>query len=271
MVNIPAFEDLVVTIDGVVATIRLNRPKSLNSFRLETYGELAKALNVINSIPEITITVITGTGKFFSSGMDLAAAAARKIIADPVEHKEARWKELTGGGVALIFALIEHTKVTVVALNGGAIGYPGAWIGGADIIVASDKAYLYLPFMKLGLSAETGVTHTWTARANEGFAADFLYTNKRMTVKELGLKGIQRVWPDAEFDAKLKEMIDDMKTGNARSMLEAKKLMKDPSRIAYRNSVMLETLYMVNRPAGASNTAFAQRAAEIASKKTAKL
>ncbi|TPX34638.1 hypothetical protein SmJEL517_g02667 [Synchytrium microbalum] len=278
----PSFEDLVITIDGLVATIRINRPKSLNSFLLNTYKEIGKALHWIDTLNDVSITVITGTGKLFSSGIDLKDAGSRPSPPDPNDAKEERWRDISARGINTVIALAEHSKVTIVALNGAVVGChkyrylivlfslfrPAGWIAGADIIVASQSAYVYMPMIKFGLIPEAASSFTWATRLHAGFAEDLLYTARKATATELSPKAIQRVWPDKEFDAKLKEMIDGMRTQNVRSMLEAKRLLRGGEyRYRVQNAVVSETLMLMNRPPSNSSSTFANQIAEMAKKK----
>ena len=75
----------------------------------------------------------------------------------------------------LLRSLIDHKKVLVVALNGPAVGGGGAWFPGvADIVLASDKAYLQIPFSALGLVPENGSALTFAQSMGVHRANEFL-------------------------------------------------------------------------------------------------
>ena len=67
-----------MTIEGNVGTIKINRPKTLNSLVGEVYTELIKALREMAENPQVVVTVLTGEGRFFSSGADVKAGAQRR-------------------------------------------------------------------------------------------------------------------------------------------------------------------------------------------------
>lgn len=88
--------------------------------------------------------------RFFSSGQDLKDATSRPPISDPSDAREDTVNRLNAGPITASYALIEHKKIVVIALNGPVIGWPAAWVAAADIILAAESAYVYMPFMKLG-------------------------------------------------------------------------------------------------------------------------
>ena len=67
-------EDLQVTLDEEtgIQTIRLNRPNRLNAINKKLYAAIPAVLADASEDPKVKLTVLTGTGRFFSSGNDLA-------------------------------------------------------------------------------------------------------------------------------------------------------------------------------------------------------
>lgn len=74
IVNGPAlngYESIVLQIEGEIATIKLNRPKTLNAFGGNLIGELAHAIQFLGKRDDVTFIVMYGEGRFFSSGADI--------------------------------------------------------------------------------------------------------------------------------------------------------------------------------------------------------
>ena len=97
--------------------------------------------------------------------------------------------------------------------------------------------------IKFGLIPEAAASYTLSIRAHGGMAEDLLYTGRKAMAHELSPKIIQRVWPDKEFHVKLKELLNEMREHNPRSMLEAKRLLRNNGqREKVQNAVIYETV-----------------------------
>ncbi|TPX34088.1 hypothetical protein SmJEL517_g03167 [Synchytrium microbalum] len=272
----PKFEDLKVEIDGSVATITFMRHDTYNSLKYSTYAEISKALRYIDNQDQVVFTVVTGGDcKFFSSGQNLQNAISQPVPADRDEARAAATISLNAGPASAAYALVEHKKVTIAALNGPVIGWPAAWVATFDIILAADNAYVYMPFMRLGASIEAAGSFSWPYRVGSGLAADMVLTGRKVTAQELlAVGGVQRVYPVASFAKDVAAFMAEMKTLNARSLLEAKFLMREPVRNAMRAAVTAETHYQIEKSGGprdnSTTSGFAMRAKEIADAKAAK-
>ncbi|RKF81733.1 putative enoyl-CoA hydratase echA8 [Golovinomyces cichoracearum] len=65
------YKNIVIDISGQIGTIRLNRPETLNALSEDVIIELTSAFHLLDESPETVLTVLTGTGRFFSSGADV--------------------------------------------------------------------------------------------------------------------------------------------------------------------------------------------------------
>ncbi|KAM0252122.1 hypothetical protein ACHAQJ_007862 [Trichoderma viride] len=176
-----ASKAITVDYNGRIAIITLNQPERLNSFNQEQFYLLGEHLREIAKHDEVTITVLVGTGRFFSSGADVSdlgkvmAAASRKDI-------------LTGSlfnNIDLTRAFYTHPKILVVALNGPAVGFPAALISFADFIYAQPHAYILVPFSSLGLAAEGGASRALRDRLGVSKAKEALMMSKRIPADQL--------------------------------------------------------------------------------------
>ena len=61
----------MVTVTGQIGIIKINRPKSLNSFNRNVMVDIISAMREFNDHPDTIFTVLTGEGRFFSSGIDI--------------------------------------------------------------------------------------------------------------------------------------------------------------------------------------------------------
>ncbi|WP_439574076.1 enoyl-CoA hydratase-related protein [Phreatobacter sp.] len=134
-----------------LATLTLNRPDRLNAFNTELVTTALAAIEEARVDPEVKALVLTGAGRGFCAGADLASG-----IAPSGESVNAAMRDLYN---PLILALDTFPKPTVAAINGVAAG---AGVGLAlvcDIAVAARSASFVLTFgPRLGLVPDLGVT-----------------------------------------------------------------------------------------------------------------
>jgi 2-(1,2-epoxy-1,2-dihydrophenyl)acetyl-CoA isomerase len=130
---------------GAVATITLNRPARKNAINDEVWWGLSEACRSLGSDPEIRVVVLTGAGETFCSGADLAGVRAG-------EHPAARLRRI--GGVAR--TLYEFPKPVIAKVDGVAAGAGWNLALACDIVVASTRARFCQIFTKRGLSLDCG-------------------------------------------------------------------------------------------------------------------
>ena len=137
-------ENILLTIDGHVATITINRPKQLNALNTATIQELSHALDDLNGNNEVRVVIITGSGeKAFVAGADIKEFASFSIE---------EGKRLSADGHNKLFNKVENmSKPVIAAVNGYALGGGLELAMSAHVRLASDNAMLGLPEVSLGV------------------------------------------------------------------------------------------------------------------------
>lgn len=127
------YKDIILTKDGAVATIAINRPEVLNAIRYETMLEIQDALDGIAGDDAIRVVVLTGAGdKAFVAGGDISVMAKGAGYLD-VLHTLPEGQQITWN--------IEHFRKPVIArINGIALGGGTELALCCDIRVAADTA-----------------------------------------------------------------------------------------------------------------------------------
>lgn len=170
--------------DGVVV-LTLNRPERRNAVDLPTARLLAAALDDLDADPDQRVAVLTGTGGFFSAGMDLRAFA--ETGERPVDE---------GRGGFGIVARPPHTPV-VAAVEGPALGGGFEMALACDLIVAGAGATFGLPEVRRGLVASGGGMLRLPQRIPRNLASEAVLTGRPFSAvraAELGL--VNAVVPD---------------------------------------------------------------------------
>jgi len=135
---------------NAIAFITLNRPEKLNAFNREMALLLQQRLDECNTSREIRCVYITGSGKGFSAGQDLAE------VADPTgAGMQGILKDLFNPVVSKIRKL---EKPVVAAVNGVAAGAGANIALCCDIVIASSSASFIQAFSKIGLIPDSGGT-----------------------------------------------------------------------------------------------------------------
>lgn len=119
-----------VTYAAPLAVITINIPERLNALTTELYRELGGHLRDIAEKDDVTVTVITGVGRFFSAGADFQAMPTGEYESE----RELWMSRFVQNNLDMTKAFYEHPKILVVALNGPAIGLSAAFVGHADFV-----------------------------------------------------------------------------------------------------------------------------------------
>ncbi len=151
-------EPLVLVADaGAVRTLTLNRPSALNAFTGAMHEELAQALAAAEAEPSVRCLVLTGAGRGFCAGQDLAdpavaprteAGAPPTDVGDVVERF---YKPL-------VLRLRAMPVPVIAAVNGVAAGAGASIALGCDMVVAARSASFIQAFSKIGLVPDAGGT-----------------------------------------------------------------------------------------------------------------
>ncbi|KAI9832564.1 MAG: hypothetical protein M1819_004354 [Sarea resinae] len=174
---------ITLTIRGKIAIITLNNPSKLNALTQPLYLLLAQHMRTAAANPETYITLLTGTGRYFSAGADTSISRP-----SPTEASEARlyWQHhFLSTNLAITSLFSTHPKILITALNGPAIGLSAALIAHSDFIYAAPSAFLLTPFTALGLVTEGGASRAFVQRMGAATANEALIMGKRIGVDEL--------------------------------------------------------------------------------------
>ncbi|WP_223199426.1 enoyl-CoA hydratase-related protein [Solihabitans fulvus] len=172
-----------------VATITLNRPDRLNAVTPEMGGAVNEALRRAELDPDVRAVVLTGAGRGFCAGADLAL----------FEDDAAALRDATSAeGLRPELALRSH-KPVIAAVNGPAAGVGFALMLHCDLRFVAERASLTTSFARLGLVAEYGMGWLLPRIVGVSAAMDLLLSGRRISgteAVEIGLA--QRALPAEE-------------------------------------------------------------------------
>ncbi|SNR95970.1 enoyl-CoA hydratase/isomerase family protein [Blastococcus mobilis] len=170
---------LRITEDDGVATVVLDRPQRLNALTEEMFEELPRALQELDADPSVRVILLTGAGRGFCAGMDLADASSlpERVTAELVRAQD-RWGQAT-------LALREISVPVIAAVNGPAAGAGLSLALAADIRVASTAARFNAAFIKIGLTGgDVGSSWLLPRIVGLGHAYELLLTGRLIDATE---------------------------------------------------------------------------------------
>src|SRR6476661_10959163 len=179
-----------------IAVLTLNRPEKLNALNYELVEELHAALNGVGANNDCRVVVLTGAGRGFCSGLDLADPNPAQA-GDGTEFPRSgmRWQERIANLTAKIHRL---RQPVIAAVNGAAYGGGFGIALACDIRIASTSARFCSQFIKLGLGGcDIGVSYTLPRIVGAGPAFDLILTARAVDAPEaLRLGLVTRVVDD---------------------------------------------------------------------------
>lgn len=182
-----ADESLVlVTQQGNVRTITLNRPKALNSFTGEMHAQLAAALAQAEADREVRCVVLTGAGRGFCAGQDLSDPAVAP--SEPGAPPKDVGNVIERFYKPLALRIRAFPVPVIAAVNGVAAGAGASIALGCDLVIAARSASFIQAFSKIGLVPDAG--GTWLLPRLVGRANALALA---MTGDKLGAEEAQRI------------------------------------------------------------------------------
>ncbi len=191
---------LVVSRDGPVATITLNRPEKLNALTLPMLAALEEALLTIDADPEIRVVVIRGSGaKAFSAGADVVAWSSLA----PLDM----WRTWTRTGHRVMERLEALRQPTIAALNGIAYGGGLELALACDLRLAADHVKLAAPEVGIATVPGWGMTTRLATVIGPARAKQMILTGLPIDAERAASWGlVSEVVPAAELDAATDEL-----------------------------------------------------------------
>jgi 2-(1,2-epoxy-1,2-dihydrophenyl)acetyl-CoA isomerase len=191
------YEGFILEKEGSIATITLNRPDKLNALTKKMMeDDLPAAFEEVRKDESLRVLIITGTGRGFCSGADVAEIAEGVILG----KGGPRWSRLEPLGGNLVLSLYNIDKPVIGAINGMTAGAGVSLALLCDIRIASENARFNLAFVLRGLVPDCGATYTLPRLIGVSRALELMFTGDTIDAQEaerLGL--VSRVVPQDEL------------------------------------------------------------------------
>lgn len=206
---------LVKEIKGSLAILTLNRPDKYNAFNRDLALSLQSALDECADL-SIRAVLITGAGKAFCSGQDLAEAidpdgpGMKKILA---EHYN-----------PIVRRIVALEKPVVAAVNGVAAGAGANLALCCDITIAAESASFIQAFSKIGLVPDTGGSYFLPRLVGRQKAAAWMMLGDKIGAREAAQHGmIYAVFPDTDFTTAAMNLAEHLSNMPTQALARIKK------------------------------------------------
>jgi enoyl-CoA hydratase/carnithine racemase len=155
---------------GRVRLLTLDRPDQLNAFNDALYDALRDAFTDAGHDDDVAVVVLTGAGKAFTAGQDLAE------LTDPPRYERDGDDPADHGFRPMITVAATFPKPLIAAVNGLGVGIGCTILAHCDIVLVADTARLRAPFVSLGVVPEAASSRLFPERMGWQAAAELLYT-----------------------------------------------------------------------------------------------
>ena len=189
-------DKLLVTRDGAVTTIAINRPSLRNAVDAETMGMLGEAVAACGEDGTTRAIVLTGAGGAFCSGADIT------VIAQPGATAEAAYRILEDYYHPALLAIHESRWPVIAAVDGVAAGLGCDLALACDVRLASARAQFAELFIRVGLIPDGGGTWSLPRIVGLGRALDLIYSGAAVDAEQARAIGLaSQVYPVESFAA----------------------------------------------------------------------
>jgi methylglutaconyl-CoA hydratase len=212
---------ILVSHDGPTLRISLNRPDVRNAFDEQVIDAISACAASAADDPSVRVVVLSGTGKAFCAGADLAWLS-KAVAYSQVENLA------DAEDFALMLERIDCLPMPVIGrVHGAALGGGVGLAAVCDIVVAADDTTFGLTEVKLGILPAV-ISPYVLRKIGVSAARELFLTGKRfdaVRARELGL--VHEVVPEPDLDAAVERRIADLLTSGPSAVAAAKALIRD--------------------------------------------
>jgi len=219
------FESVSLDIDGALAILTLDNPDRLNAISPDMAESVMRALQEASKPKHgVRALMITGKGRGFCAGADLAGRGGQAANLPVLLPAESFYHPM-------IRKLRDFDRPIVATVNGACVGIGVAIALQADHVIASDNAYFYTPFARLGCSPDSGLTWLLPRIVGPLRARRMLVDLERIPASLAESWGlVSQVVSADDFASATRAMADKYAAGPTMALAEMRRLIMDAQR-----------------------------------------
>lgn len=226
-------DDLVLlSIEGAVATLAINRPQARNSLLRGMGGMLHARLREVAANNDVRVLVLRGTGADFCAGADLKA---KSVPGEPVPPPDFDAYQVS-------VLLHEMPQVTIAAIRGACAGAGLGYAAACDLRVGDDDVRINTAFLDVGIAGDMGVPWTLPRLVGSGCARDLMFFPRKIgshEARDMGL--LQRVWAGDAFESELARFVESLAAAAPLALAAMKANFVEAERTDLRSFITIES------------------------------
>ncbi len=201
-------DTMLLDVSERIATLTLNRPDKLNALSGEMMEELVPVIERLAEDKEVRCVVVTGAGRGFCAGGDIAGMASGETVPDESPVARLRRLEETSR------LLHEMPKPTIAMVNGPAAGAGLSIALACDIRIAGESARFGTAYVRIGFSGDFGGTWMLQRLVGPAKARELYFTGDLIDAREAERIGlVNRVVPDDQLASETRALAERMAKG----------------------------------------------------------
>jgi 2-(1,2-epoxy-1,2-dihydrophenyl)acetyl-CoA isomerase len=232
---------LIEKVEKGIALLVMNRPEKLNALNNELATALNQALERIGKDDSVRVVVLTGAGRAFCAGGDLA------VIGKAREARDTKQLEpILRAGMGAVLRMRTIAQPVIAAVNGAAAGAGMNIALAADIRIAAEEALFGQNFAKVGLFPDYGGTYFLPQLVGPAKAAELFYTGDMIdaqTALRLGL--VNRVVPGPQLEAEVKTFVGNLAAGPPLAIRAVKQTLMAAEKDALKRALEAEVVHQM--------------------------
>lgn len=186
--------------DGAVVRLVMNRPDKANGMTADFWTDLPRLMDALGRDETVRVAIISGEGRHFTGGMDLAAFADVAKLFDNEPGRAAYAMRDLILKLQDAFNAIERARFPVIAaVHGACIGAGIDMITACDLRLSTSDAYFSIEEIHIGMAADVGTLQRLPKLIAPSVAAELAYTGRRFSAPEaLSMGLLSQVLPDRD-------------------------------------------------------------------------
>jgi enoyl-CoA hydratase/carnithine racemase len=214
------FSTIEVSSNGARGGITLNRPEKLNPLSTLTLTELVDAARLLDSRPEVKVVTVSGRGRAFCAGADLAAFSGGEGSSASVSAA----RDAADAGRRMAEAIEAMRAVTVVRLHGHCVGGGLVLAAACDLRVAAEDTHFSIPEVDLGIPLAWGGIPRLVREIGPALTKELVMTCRPFSASEAHAMGfLNRVVPAADLDASVEELVGQLESKSQLTLAATKR------------------------------------------------
>ncbi|MCR9288576.1 MAG: crotonase/enoyl-CoA hydratase family protein [Bacteroidetes bacterium] len=232
---------VTINIKNHIADVRLNRPDKMNALDEEMFKAIIEAGETVGKNLSVRCVVLSGEGKAFCAGMDVANFNPNnkgEIFQEPLTNRT--------HGIANIFQKVawiwrELPVPVIAAVHGAAIGGGLNIMSGADIKFITPDTKLSIMELKWGLIPDMAGSQLWRHTVREDIIRELMYTHRIFSGEDAVKYGFATHLSQTPFEDAM-QLAEEIASKNPAAIVKAKKMLNEAPYLSAADGLMMESV-----------------------------